>query len=104
MRDDRGVLGSRRRGAVISRMRGGANLSDPPADEHHYLRPAFYSHLAHKRGPVAQRVPHLTLREPQTTLQPLLSYPNMFHFIMIIIVIVVFSWDQKLPAHLSTVF
>lgn len=67
--DNRGVLGPWRRGAAFGRLRGGAHLADPPADQPPYLGlPGLHGDLCHQRGLATQRVqylsPNLTLPTP----------------------------------------
>lgn len=60
VRDHRGMLGPRRRGAIVRRLRGGAHRPDCQDDQQHYLRrPHLHCDVSHQRGPTSQRVQHL---------------------------------------------
>jgi len=60
VRDHRGMLGPRRRGTTVGRLRGGAHQSDCQNDRQHYLRqPRLHCDVSHQRGPTSQRVQHL---------------------------------------------
>lgn len=60
VRDHRGMLGPRRRGAVVGGLRGRAHWSDSQDGQQHYLRrPHLHRDVSHERGPTSQRVQHL---------------------------------------------
>lgn len=64
VRDGGGVLGPRRRGPPVGRVRGGEDLPGPPPHcQHHavYLRPPRAHACSHgdQRGPAAQRVQYM---------------------------------------------
>lgn len=63
VRDHRGVLGPRRRGATVGRLRGGAHRADREDDQrrHQQRQPRLHSNGSHQRRPTSQRVQHLSV-------------------------------------------
>lgn len=68
-RDHRGMLGPRRRGTIVGRLRGGAHRPNRQDDQQHYLRqPRLHCDVSHQRGPTSQRVQHLNQVTPSSHL------------------------------------